>query len=69
MDILNCPKCKGMMELGFVIDHGHGGVRTVSQWAEGEPQKSFWTGLKVSEPKEVSTHRCTACGYLESYAK
>lgn len=64
-----CPKCNGEMVQGFVIDFAHG-ARLVSQWAEGLPQKSFWTGTKLPEEAliPVGTFRCNACGFLESYA-
>ena len=57
------------MESGFVLDETYGGVGQ-SNWTEGEPKKSIWTGIKV--PREachpITTYRCTKCGYLESYA-
>lgn len=65
-----CPKCESEMEEGFTADVTYGGVVT-SKWVEGEPEKSFWTGTKTKGKKlvEISTFRCTRCGYLESYAK
>jgi len=69
MELLNCPKCKGLMEEGFVVDYAHGGARKVSTWAEGQPTVSFWEGLKVKEQRKISAFRCTSCGYLESYAR
>jgi len=64
-----CPKCQASMVEGFVIDQGYG-VRTVSSWLEGPPQKSRWTGVKLGgrTPVEIATWRCTSCGFLESYA-
>jgi hypothetical protein len=66
----NCPKCQGEMEEGFIADATYGGVLT-SKWVEGEPEKSFWTGIKTKgkEQIQISTYRCASCGYLESYAK
>ncbi len=63
-----CPKCKGEMEKGFILDVTHG-YRLVSQWMAGEAEKSFW-GIKVrgKRQKSIRTWRCTSCGYLESYA-
>jgi hypothetical protein len=57
------------MEAGFVPDANYGGY-TRGQWAEGEPRKSFWTGLKVDQYNliPITTYRCPNCGYLESYA-
>jgi hypothetical protein len=58
------------MESGWVPDNTHAGLQQ-ENWSPGEPQPSFWTGLKV-EKKDivipVTTFRCPNCGYLESYA-
>lgn len=66
---LSCPRCGGAMERGFIIDVTCGGVAP-PEWAEGEPEVSFWTGVKlkgrVRHP--VRTYRYEGCGYLESYA-
>lgn len=56
------------MEEGFILDYAHSGA-TVSKWTEGAPKPSTWSGLKVNEPLQVATYRCTGCGYLESYAR
>ncbi len=65
-----CPKCGGAMENGFLVDHTYGSVAP-SEWAEGEPKSSFWTGTKMAGRKirRVETLRCVRCGYLESYAR
>jgi hypothetical protein len=57
------------MEGGYLIDTAYGGT-VLPKWAEGEPKKSIWTGLKLrgKEQLEVTTYRCRRCGYLESYA-
>ena len=57
------------MELGYVIDEGHG-TRTVANWVAGEPERSIWTGLKLKGKDKlgITTYRCRRCGYLESYA-
>jgi predicted nucleic-acid-binding Zn-ribbon protein len=64
-----CPKCAGSMAEGFTIDHTHGGAN-VATWAEGEPVKSIWVGLKLGGKTQIAiaTWRCRRCGYLESYA-
>jgi predicted nucleic-acid-binding Zn-ribbon protein len=66
---LMCPKCGQVMEPGFVLDRGPGGVAQES-WVDGAPVPSNWTGLKVKAHQlvPVTTYRCTGCGYLESYA-
>ena len=64
----NCMKCGGSMTDGFISDTGYGTIE-VAKWQEGEPRKSFWTGIKKSDPRlEIRTKRCNRCGYLESYA-
>jgi len=65
-----CAKCGAAMEAGFVLDHTNGGVMTQSAWIDGAPEPSFWTGVKVKDHQRlpVTTYRCGACGYLESYA-
>jgi len=66
----HCPKCRGHMKQGFVLDVTHGG-RGISQWAAGTPQKSFWVGTKLPEEKliPIGVFRCESCGFLESYAR
>ncbi len=67
---MTCPKCKSAMEEGFIVDFAHGNAAKVSNWVEGEPEKSFWWGLKTDDREKlpVMTYRCVRCGYLESYA-
>ena len=67
---IQCAKCGGVMEEGFIPDYGdHAYVRPV-KWVEGKPEKSFWTGTKVGDRREaeISVYRCPACGYVEFYA-
>ena len=66
-----CPRCRGNMSEGFVVDRGHGNTQGQQKWVEGEPVKSFWFGLDTSDRAkyEVRTYRCGRCGYLESYAQ
>lgn len=42
----------------------------VSTWQDGEPRKSFWTGVKKTkdDQHEIVTWRCGGCSYLESHA-
>ena len=65
----NCPKCQASMTVGFLVDTTHGGYG-FGQWAEGTPEKSFWTGVKLRGRKKFSIQswRCQRCGSLESYA-
>ena len=68
---LACERCGGRMQEGFVLDRGHYSFPGEQQWVEGEPQRSFWTGLKTDDRKQfkVETYRCEGCGRLESYAR
>ena len=66
-----CPKCNGEMVQGFIFDREDGGLRRVSNWVEGAPEKYFWTVTRVPVEKcvPVGTFRCSVCGFLESYAR
>ena len=68
--VINCPRCQGLMEEGFILDHGDYNSKMVNTWVEGKPVKSFWSGIKTSDRQRyaVKTYRCAGCGYLESYA-
>jgi hypothetical protein len=57
------------MAEGFVVDASHG-TMGVSSWIEGAPEKSLWTGVKLSGKgrTEIATWRCNRCGFLEHYA-
>ena len=65
-----CPKCDGEMVQGFTFE-SEGPRRMVSTWIEGAPEKSFWQSAKVRAEMcvPVGTFRCSACGFLESYAR
>jgi hypothetical protein len=67
---LTCIRCQSLMEEGVSIDHGHANMLAVSEWLEGPPERTFWSGLKTKgrDKFSVRTFRCTRCGYLESYA-
>lgn len=64
-----CPKCSGTMEAGFMLDQTYGAVGQET-WADGIPESSVWTGLKLKNRQQlkVTTYRCSKCGFLESYA-
>lgn len=58
------------MSEGFVADRSQHGAAGVPSWVEGEPERSVWTGLKLSGKSrlEIATWRCIRCGFLEQYA-
>jgi hypothetical protein len=57
------------MDEGFILDNTYG-ARVQSEWIDGPPERSRWTGVKLKgkEHLPVTTYRCPRCGYLESYA-
>ena len=65
-----CPKCSSVMDSGFVIDKVGKEFAEAPEWAEGVPERAFWIGLKLAgrERHAIVTYRCSACGYLESFA-
>ncbi len=70
---MNCPKCSGNMERGFIVDRAMGGANLQAKWVGGEPVQGFFPPgerLKIEgrELLPVTTFRCEGCGYLESYA-
>ena len=53
-----------------MLDHGHYERVRVAEWGAGEPKASFWTGIKRPQRRlSVTTHRCTACGFLMEFAQ
>ena len=63
-----CPKCGSPMTTGFLLDSSDRPKPT--EWVEGAPEKSFWTGLKLARRRRfpVNADRCERCGFLELYA-
>jgi hypothetical protein len=66
---VECSRCHAQMEVGYVVDANHSGYQQ-QNWSAGEPEPSFWMGLKLAKDQivPVTTLRCPKCGYLESYA-
>jgi hypothetical protein len=65
-----CGKCGGRTEQGFLLEQRDGNMKDVTEWIEGAPEKSWFGTVKVRGKRQlaVETHRCTRCGFLESYA-
>jgi hypothetical protein len=70
MNAPQCPACDVAMEEGFMLDRGHANAARVGEWVEGEPERSFWAGIKLrgKERMPTATYRCPKCGLLLSYA-
>lgn len=66
---IECPKCTGRMETGFIIDEIHGGTQ-VSQWVEGLPNRHWFLGMRTKGRRKlpITVYRCSRCGFLESWA-
>lgn len=62
----DCPKCRGRMTQGAMYLPDTGGR---VKWLDGEP--GFWamvTGAFGRRSSELSSHRCSECGYVELFA-
>lgn len=69
MPAMTCPKCSVQLQEGFLLETTRNG-RCVTEWVEGKPERSFWTGvrLKGKTRLKVASYRCPRCGFLELYA-
>lgn len=58
------------MEEGYVLDLADTNRRRAASWVEGEPERSFWFGLKTSSHAHhsITAYRCPRCGLLQQYA-
>ena len=65
-----CPKCGRRMQPGFFLQRKKGDYPSLTEWVEGAPERSIWTGLKTKGRQllPVTVYRCERCGFLESYA-
>ena len=67
---LNCPKCKGQMQEGLVVDFNYAGVLP-SMWIQDQAQASAASSSNMNGKRKIKTvtYRCSDCGYLDSYAR
>jgi predicted nucleic-acid-binding Zn-ribbon protein len=65
-----CLKCGGEMEEGTITDLINAVQAQVPVWVKGKAEPGTFSNLKLSFKKklQVTTWRCTQCGFLESYA-
>jgi hypothetical protein len=58
------------MQPGFFLEGKEGDWRSLTEWVEGSPERSVWTGIKIKgrQVLPVTVYRCEQCGFLESYA-
>ena len=66
---MKCPKCGSPMTTGYILDKKNESFAQ-AEWVEGEPEKSFWTGLQIKGRRRfpLTADRCERCGFLEFYA-
>ena len=64
-----CIKCGGTLTEGFLLDRGHYNGKMKQIWVEGEPEESFWSGIKTTDKAAyyVQAFRCENCKFLEFY--
>jgi hypothetical protein len=64
-----CPTCSKRLEGGFMLDHSQHGV-DVTQWVEGAPEKSIWTGIKLKGRRQLPMYawRCPSCCEVRLFA-
>ncbi len=67
---LQCAKCDGAMEEGYLLDYSVGGADQ-QRWGKGKPERSFAHGTVPSGGVRfiVTAYRCCECGFLEAYAE
>jgi predicted RNA-binding Zn-ribbon protein involved in translation (DUF1610 family) len=66
---MQCPKCGGEMEEGFIFEDQYGHAKVTRQWAKEGAEADSW-GYGVKGARKITTDRCTKCGFLgDSYAK
>jgi hypothetical protein len=65
-----CSKCNSDMDEGFLLEKGEAPLLSAETWVLGKPVKSWFAGLNLKGTVlyDVTTFRCIACGYLDSYA-
>jgi hypothetical protein len=68
---IECPHCGRRMQPGFLLERGDNNRLSATRWVEGDPEGSFWTGLRIKHRLvlPVVSYRCESCGYLASYAR
>ena len=66
---IKCSKCSGEMQEGLVVDLNYAGILQ-SMWVDDHAGKSVDPGAVDGKRKlKTITYRCSACGYLDSYAR
>ena len=66
MTEITCLRCHAAMEVGYLLDHGHGNAPQVANWVSDPPEKR-WYGIRTKGHEHLAlvAYRCEACGYVE----
>jgi hypothetical protein len=64
-----CPTCAAKLEGGYLLDHTRNGT-AISNWVEGPPERSVWTGLKTKGRRILPMYawRCPSCTEVRLFA-
>ena len=63
-----CPKCGGTVEPGFILDSAYGGPAP-TRWVAGYADRAYLADLPNRRQIVIAAYRCTACGFVELYAR
>jgi hypothetical protein len=66
-----CAGCGGELVAGSLASKDSYYMVAASQWLEGPPEKSIWSGLRTQGRLllPVAAYCCQSCGKLELYAR
>jgi hypothetical protein len=65
---VQCPKCGGEMEEGFIFESQYGYSKVIRHWAIEGSEADVWGNVK--DAHNITTFRCAKCGFLgDSYAR
>ena len=64
--MITCLRCQSAMDIGYLMDRGHGNHAGTANWVSDAPEKR-WYGIRTSGHVNlpVTAYRCTVCGYVE----
>ena len=66
MTEITCLRCHSAMEVGYLLDRGHGNAAEVANWVSDAPENS-WYGIRTKGHEHLAlvAYRCGAYGYVE----
>jgi hypothetical protein len=66
---VKCPKCKGDLEQGYILDIQGSGFRAPADWVQGTMKGGLLPRFKVKTRRQIPAYRCTSCGYIELFTR